>query len=876
LRGEPTGFWGKLERGEDGRVVAWHPLEAHCADVAAVAECLLRHTLLGRRIATLLNTEALPDLWIARICTLVAIHDAGKVNHGFQDRALRGGKRRTGHVAPFVAALQAGPHSSDILDALELRLIADWFADCAEGYHCLLATFEHHGRPFPPSTRFQADLWRADARRDPLAGLRHLQEATRRWFPAAYGTGQPPFPASTQFQHALNGLVTLADWIGSDARLFPYAEDATDRMPFARLQAAQALRRVGLDVHAARERLGPERPGFGAVCECPPRPVQRACAHLPDHPAGSLVVLESETGSGKTEAALTRFLQLLHAGLVDGMYFALPTRASAVQIHGRVVRAVRRALGTDRSPPVVLAVPGYLRVDEAEGQPLPKFDVLWDDRDKDRWRYRGWAAENPKRYLAAAIAVGTIDQVLVSTLRVKHAHLRATALARQFLVVDEVHASDAYMTTLLERVLRFHIRAGGHALLMSATLGSVARTRLTRSSSALPLQGAADTPFPLITQVDFGTGSTETVRPEPAGPDKEVGVQACPIAGTPGEVAGQALRAAAQGARVLVIRNTVKDCVATQLELEASAGPHSMVLLRVAGVAAPHHSRYSPGDRKLLDQAVERCLGKGSGTEGVVIVATQTVEQSLDIDADLMLSDLCPADVLLQRIGRLHRHAGRVRPDRYARPRLVVLVPEDRHLDALILRDGQARGPYGLGTVYEDLCVVEATWRQIEQNATWGIPRMNRALVEAATHPEALDAIAEELGGPWKEHRLHMRGLMSARRAHASIALLPRGQPFAEQGFPDDPGRRVKTRLGEGDRRALFAGPIPGPFGRSFKELTIPFHYAAEAGEDALPENVLAEDGSVRFDFGGRSFVYDRLGLRPAEPHQSKGGVGDE
>lgn len=122
------------------------------------------------------------------------------------------------------------------------------------------------------------------------------------------------------------------------------------------------------------------------------------------------------------------------------------------------------------APSVVLAVPGYPEVDGAKGQRLAPFEVLWPEEVREQLctRYRGWAVENPKRYLAGAIIVGTIDQVLLSTLAVSHSHLRATSLLRLLLVVDEVHASDSYMTRLLEAVLERQVAAGGHALLMSA------------------------------------------------------------------------------------------------------------------------------------------------------------------------------------------------------------------------------------------------------------------------------------------------------------------------------------------------------------------------------------------------------------------------
>ena len=133
------------------------------------------------------------------------------------------------------------------------------------------------------------------------------------------------------------------------------------------------------------------------------------------------------------------------------------------------------------APEPVLAVPGYLRAGAAEGKRLPRYEVWWDDQHSvaDPVIRRRWAAESAKRYLAAQIAVGTIDQAMMAALQVRHAHMRAACLARNLLVVDEVHASDQYMRVILEGLLEAHIGVGGYACLMSATLGSVARQRLS-------------------------------------------------------------------------------------------------------------------------------------------------------------------------------------------------------------------------------------------------------------------------------------------------------------------------------------------------------------------------------------------------------------
>ena len=583
-------------------------------------------------------------------------------------------------------------------------------------------------------------------------------------------------------------------------------------------------------------------------------------------------MLEAETGSGKTEAALARFLVLLHAGLVEGLYFALPTRTAATQIHERVVAATKRAFPNEATrPPVVLAVPGYLRVDEAEGTRLPGFKVLWNDDRRERLRHRGWAAEHPKRYLSGAIVVGTIDQVLLSTLQVSHAHLRATALLRHLLVIDEVHASDAYMNRLLEDVLSRHLEAGGFALLMSATLGAETRARLVRpvSRQTLPsFDEACATPYPLITHRPVGG---EVVSMDP-GVQRSVtvSVEIRGIAGDPSAVARTALDAAAQGAKVLVLRNTVKDCLATQVEMESAARERGAeeLLFSVRGRAAPHHSRFARSDRMALDQALEARIGKNRPEGGCVAVATQTVQQSLDLDADLMLTDLCPMDVLLQRLGRLHRHVRSNRPNGFESPRAVVLASDIRDLSSHINSKGEPSGEHGFGTVYDDLRVIEATWRVLEQRDRLAIPGQSRNLVESSLHSEILGSIVDELGDSWKRHADWALADLLADRRQAGLNLADWNAPFGEQAclFPSDElARRIQTRLGEGDRRVRFVEPLPSPFGHTVDELNMPAFMAPSAPDDAEPIDIEVGGGMIQFTYGGRPFIYDRWGFRPNE-----------
>ncbi|MFP3940275.1 MAG: CRISPR-associated helicase Cas3' [Thermoanaerobaculia bacterium] len=879
MKGHPTGYWAKLEE-RDGEVVAWHPLEDHSVDVAACAEALLEGTILGPRLAALGGLRELSRSQVSRLATLAALHDAGKHNNGFQNRALPRPPFRAGHLSEILGLLLARrryERRGELRDALRARELVTW----SEGIEELLAaTFSHHGTPVDPDVPVLPHWWQVYDGRDPIAGVAALTERTRTWFPEAWAPEADSLPEAPAFQHAWAGLLMLADWIGSDSeRFFPFTgEGDGDRMAFARERSREALARLGLDAAPARRSLGPALPAYEwARGEWPepdaePRPAQRKVLELPRPEEGSVVVLEAATGSGKTEAAVAHFFRLFHDGRVDGLYFALPTRTAATQIHGRVVRAVQAAFPEGSRPPVVLAVPGYLRVDEHEGRRLPGFQVQWFDDPARRLRDRGWAAEHGKRYLAGAVVVGTIDQVLLSTLTLPHAHLRASALLRHLLVVDEVHASDLYMNRLLEWALDQHVAAGGHAFLMSATLGAGARTRLLappgRRAKAKPppLADAVDLPYPALS-VSVAGKAPELLpvegRPEP----KRVLVERVPWMEAPEKVADRALRAAREGARVAVVRNTVAGCRALQAELEALAGEEHRLLFRCNELPAPHHARFAAPDRKRLDRAVEEAFGRNRPTGGCVVAATQTIEQSLDLDADLLITDLAPLDVLLQRIGRLHRHRRADRPAGYETARVVVLVPEERDLATLIRSDGEARGPHGLGTVYEDLRVLEATWRTLVEDPELDLPAQNRRLVERATHPEVLAGLVEEGGAAWERHEQHLTGKHLAEGRKAGLNRLRRDKNFSDAPFPrreDKPD--IATRLGEDDRLARFDPPVTSPFGERITELALPDYWTRGVPADVdAAEGVTPDGDAFTFSYGPCPFRYDRWGVRPAE-----------
>lgn len=884
----PHTWWGKLRRSKEGFVEAWHPLEDHCADVAACALELLELPLWNQRLSALGGLEALDSVQKARLAAITALHDLGKYSQGFQNKSLvreenSGPTFITGHVSEFFSLFSNQLVAAPALrEALNLPVYEGWCEQGEQGFvELLFAAAAHHGTPKmgerkgPPGKG-----WKATPHHDPFTGVSKLVGKLAHWFPEAFAAAsESVLPGQAPFQHCFAGLVMLADWIGSG---FPYREagNPEDRWPLAREYARDALRKMGLDTGPARSSLSRGWPGFAELFELPagaagtpatPREAQQAviAAEVPDRP--SIEILEAETGSGKTEAALYRFLQLFAAGKVDGLYFALPTRTAAIQLEQRIRRAVQRAFPEVVRPAVTLAVPGYLQVDGLMGQRLPEFQTLWPDHD--RFRFRGWAAENPKRFLVGSIVIGTIDQVLLSALAVPHSHLRATALLRHYLVVDEVHASDAYMTRILREVLRHHLAAGGHALLMSATLGAVARDELLRplARGALTpptLEEARSAPYPLVSRT---VGEAMTAVNEPGLP-KAVRVELSPWSGAPEEIADAALNAARAGARVAILRNTVRDAVRVQEAVEARARALGCedLLFRVKKVATLHHARFSKPDREALDEEVQRHFGKGAGGAPCVVVATQTIQQSLDIDLDWLLTDLCPMDVLLQRIGRLHRHPVRnaSRPDAFKSARVKVLVPEKRDLSGAINKVGGAGGPHGFGRVYEDLRILEATWQLLEANPVLEIPSRNRELVELSTHPEALAQAVEiaaarepSTADKWSAHTSTVIGRTHGHKGLAALNCMPWNKSFGSADLVFE-SRELSTRLGEADRMVEFESPLPtGPFGVAVQRLTIPSHLAEGEGDpDGRWDPV--DDGGFSFRMGSKAYRYDRWGLR--------------
>ena len=385
----PSGSnWAKLSpRGGDPKY--WHPLVDHCIDVAACTECLLALPIVRARLTALAGVVDFPEIWAERLSALALLHDFGKANRGFQSRACNP-SARAGHIAEaaYVVDRDRLRHATGLnaLDAWSLNGVLDLF---------LLVTLAyHHGAPPDLDMLPQCDqVWSADQDHDPLRDVSQLVEEARCIWPPAFVLRGVPLPeAISPFWHCFLGLLQLADWLGSDDAVdaFPFSEYGDGpRIAFARDRANALIRHIGFDPMPLRAEL-PAKFDFSRISPFAPSDIQLATAEAP----GPVVVLEAETGSGKTEAALWRFARLFAEGKVDGLYFALPTRVAASQIHGRVQEAANRLFGS-AAPEVLRAVPGDVRMDSASVRSLPGFTTQWDDDPDEGVKRSRWAAGDP-------------------------------------------------------------------------------------------------------------------------------------------------------------------------------------------------------------------------------------------------------------------------------------------------------------------------------------------------------------------------------------------------------------------------------------------------------------------------------------------------
>jgi CRISPR-associated endonuclease/helicase Cas3 len=653
-------FWGKA-RPTTGEGPRWHPNAYHSLDVAAAAEALLAA-----------GVTRPPSPWQARgheaaIVALIALHDLGKFSRPFQAKA-------EAHWPAQLGPLSAPPgpghgvvgHAmlTDRFDDLLDPILPGWLPSARAPL--IGAICGHHGRPVDECDSVSPRVVCAACQRAVRA---FAAEALAVLHPAGLpAPSDDPDPALAWW---LAGLTVLADWIGSAEAWFPYRAPEYDLSRYwreiARPQAARAVAAAGLTPAAVRARL--TLADLLADATVTPSPVQALADSLDLGAAGPLAVLvEDQTGSGKTEAALLLAHRLMAAGRAEGVFVALPTMATANAMYDRLAAAWRRLFAKDARPSLVLA---HGRRDDHPGF---QNSILADaaiagtaaDDPADEpasAQCAAWLADDRRRAFMAHVGVGTIDQALLAVLPTRHAPLRLHGLHRRVLIVDEAHAYDAYMREELRRLVTFQAGLGGSTIILSATLPQRVRAGLAgafaagRDITAPQLAGQA---YPLVT-VLRDDATEEHPCPGREGLARSVAVTR--LAGVD-EALERVVAAARAGAAVAWVRNAVDD----------AAEAHAALAAR--GVAATlFHARFAMGDRQTIESDVLSRFGRKPGQPRAgVVVATQVIEQSLDLDFDLMVTDLAPIDLLIQRAGRVWRHARDARP--VPGPTLLVLAPE--------------------------------------------------------------------------------------------------------------------------------------------------------------------------------------------------------
>ncbi len=656
-------FWGKTRCRSDGSD-GWHPLAYHNLDVAAVGSVLLREHGFPRVEAG----------FHPLLLTLLAWHDIGKFTRPFQCKIETLWPPALGRFRPMSSAYGHDTAGYglliDPLSDLTTMLMPQWRN---AGRAMLRAICGHHGRP----PRDIEAVSSADACDVCLTAARaYATEAMQ--VVGGQAVASPGTDVALRLAWQLAGLAVVADWIGSNEAWFGANEEP---MPLEHYWTHHALPQACAAV--ARAGIVPARTrGQVALTDLAPHatqvtPLQDLVTSLPLPAGPSLVVIEDQTGAGKTEAALLLAHRMMAAGHARGVFVALPTMATANAMYHRLAGAYRALFDGDDTPSLVLAHGRRGLHQEFQKSILPMSvadgSAAADTRAEDAAgetagaQCAAWVASDRRRAFLADIGVGTVDQALLSVLPSRHAALRLLGLSQRVLIVDEAHAYDAYMSQELETLIAFHAALGGSTIVLSATLPRDRRNALVTAFH----KGAGGQPpaltsqhYPLLTLAAAGGG-----REQPCPPRADLGrtVQVERLATAEAAVARVAAAARA-GLAVAWVRNAVDDAI------EAHAA------LTAAGIGADlFHARFAMGDRLDIEAATMERFGRSATSasrSGRVLVATQVIEQSLDLDFDLIVSDLAPIDLLIQRAGRLWRHDRTDRSVSADAPRLLVLSPE--------------------------------------------------------------------------------------------------------------------------------------------------------------------------------------------------------
>jgi CRISPR-associated endonuclease/helicase Cas3 len=577
--------------------------------------------------------------------SLAALHDIGKITIGFQSKCAPWVMSKD---CPKVSVAEASLSVTD--HAWVSQAFLQQLPEATSILLWAVAVGAHHGRPKGRRVYFknkrEAHAEWANENRT------HVMEELLSIFGSLPSRKPDPQLAPHHSDlWLLAGLISVADWIGSNEIWFSPRHGL--KPEDARKQARQALSEIGLPGGTLRktEFSVAFRAENGTTFE--PNPLQLAVSNAAVTPG--IIVVEGPMGCGKTEAALFAAQQLIASGGQKGIYFALPTQVTSNRIHKRVDRFLRNTLVSDA--PLRLAHGNAWLEEDFYLKLSPAFSG-WKEQDGEDPREtvhvaRTWFA-SAKQALLAPYGVGTVDQALQAIVAVKHFFVRRFALAGKVVILDEVHSYDIYTGTLITALIRELISLRCSVIILSATLTASRRRELLEAAGVTEKDAPNDYPLVSCSPKD-AAGICQHISPEwpqyqrivlrPAVISEEVTIS-------------ELVTRAEAGQHVLWIRNTVVEAQASFRKVlgSISEGEIQIGLL---------HSRFPYQRRAELEEFWLERLGKNRPTSGPgsILIATQVVEQSVDIDLDFIVSDLAPTDMLLQRLGRLWRHA---RTDRQA------------------------------------------------------------------------------------------------------------------------------------------------------------------------------------------------------------------
>jgi len=704
-------LWAKTDRSDEHT----HALICHLIDVAAVTRALWDTALTSSMRNQLCNPLGLETDQAGRLLAFWAgLHDLGKASPAFQ-RLYERAKvllEEKGLDFPRIFVRKACYHGT-----ITARTLGSALEKCTNlarrpAARIARALGGHHGAwPIPGemrkirSTQLGGEEWNALRHRltDDLVYLFHP--------PHVESLGGSLVEENT-FLTLFSGLTVVADWIGSASKYFPYQEAPIDLQKYAQRSARQA--------HRALAELGwdgweppRERASFQALFpRYTPYPMQQKIIELGAGLEGpAMVIIEAPTGSGKTEAALTIADQWAEQSQQQGTYIGMPTRATSNQMFGRFTRMLRH-----RYPGEV--VNAQLIHGQARWSDNVRSLQLTSPGDEEAGAVVAMQWFLPrKRSLLAPFGVGTVDQAFLSILQTRHFFLRLFGLSHKTIIFDEVHAYDTYMNALFYRLLRWLRAAGTSVIILSATLPAKAREALLGAYAGTTADTSPDVTYPAVSWATEGqVGTVPLQAPE----NRTVTLEW--LQRSPEAIADLLAHRLKGGGCAAVICNRVRRSQEVYRALKkAQIVPKENLIL--------FHARFPSVRRDDIEERVLSNFGKDpeDRPHKAIVVATQVIEQSLDLDFDLMISDHAPVDLLLQRAGRLHRHQRPDRPNSLSRPHLLVTKPA--------LKDGLPDFGYD-ARVYEEYILLRS-YITLRDRDNLALPGDTETLIEDVYGPEA-------------------------------------------------------------------------------------------------------------------------------------------